>query len=205
MLRRAKHQRGNPHLAQDRSGCALLLIDVIQEMRFPGSEGLLRRGKVVAQRIEGLRARCARQGIPTVYVNDNFGRWRSDMAGIVRRCMRATCQTREIVERLAPRAEDYLVVKPQNSGFYSTVLETLLRHIGVRAVILAGFATDNCVLFTAQDAYLRGFEVFVPEDCSTAVTPAQHRQAVALMARNLKADVRASRSLRLAPLARPAR
>ncbi|HEX3853785.1 MAG TPA: isochorismatase family cysteine hydrolase, partial [Polyangiaceae bacterium] len=157
-----------PDLAYERCGAALLLLDLINDFEFPGGDELLKRARSVVAAIVRLRQRCIERDIPTIYVNDNFGRWRSDLRTLVRHCLRPQARGAELLRELQPSARDYFVLKPQNSGFFSTVLETLLRHLEVHTLILCGLTTDNCILFTAHDAYLRKFRLYVPRDCSAA-------------------------------------
>jgi nicotinamidase-related amidase len=197
-------RRASPNLSQERCSAALLLIDVINRFDFDGSADLLKSARPAALAISRLKERAIAAGVPVIYVNDNFGRWRSDFRAIVRTCRAPEAKTgaREIVERLAPRSRDYFVLKPNNSAFYATVLETLLRHLGAETLILAGFATDNCVLFSAHDAYLRGFRLLVPRDCVAAESSARQRNSLAIMTQTMKADVRASAGIDLARLMR---
>jgi len=187
-------------MAAQRSRTALLLIDVINRFEFEGGKALLRAARPVARKIAKLKARAARVDMPVVYVNDNFGRWRSDFRSIVDHGLRADASRREVVQQLAPTDDDYFVLKPSNSAFYASVLETLLRHFGADTLILTGVATDNCVLFTAHDAYLRGFKLFVPRDCVAAETRARHDRALQIIGRTMKADTRSSDRLRLGAL-----
>ncbi|HEY3667738.1 MAG TPA: isochorismatase family cysteine hydrolase [Polyangiaceae bacterium] len=181
-----------PALGDEQCGAALVLLDVINAFDFPGAEALLRVAAPAVTAIRRLKERCAAHHVPTIYVNDNFGRWRSDFRSLVRHCARPQARGRRLVASLRPDSRDYFVLKPQNSGFFSTVLETLLRHLGVHTLILCGFSTDNCVLFTAHDAYLRKLKLFVPSDCCAAETPLAQRRALELMARSAKADTRPS-------------
>ncbi len=190
-----------PHLADESCGAALLLIDVINAFEFPGSDSLLRSARPAIEAATRLKQRCAANHIPTIYVNDNFGRWRSDLRSLVRHCSRPNASGRELVKLVQPGPRDYFVLKPQNSGFFSTVLETLLRHLGVRRLILCGLTTDNCILFTAHDGYLRKFELYVPRDCCAAESQNVHRQALELIQKGTKADIRPSSRLALASLA----
>jgi nicotinamidase-related amidase len=193
--------RQSPHVAFEECACALLLIDVVNTLEFEGGERIARRAGPVVSRLVTLRERARASGVPVIYVNDNFGRWRSDFKAIVRRCVAGHARGREFSRALAPAEDDYFVLKPYNSGFYSTVLESLLQRMSARTLILTGIATDNCVLFTAHDAYLRGYRLFVPADCSVAETEAHHRQALDIIGRVMKADTRPSRGLRLGALA----
>jgi nicotinamidase-related amidase len=90
---------------------------------------------------------------------------------------------------LRPAPEDYFVLKPKYSAFYGSVLDTLLNYLGARNLVLAGFAGDMCVLFTASDAYMRDYTLRVPRNCIASETPARNRRAVALLSEALGVDV----------------
>jgi nicotinamidase-related amidase len=130
-------------------------------------------------------------GVPVVYVNDNFGRWKSDFRRTVEHCARHG-RGHEVVESLRPEENDYFVLKPKHSGFFSTTLETLLRYLETQTLILTGIAGNFCVLFTANDAYMRDFDLFVPSDCTVSNTKKENGSALALMRKFLKADTRVS-------------
>jgi nicotinamidase-related amidase len=187
--------------APDKSEKALLLIDVINDLDFPEANQLLRYARPMARKLLQLKKRAKKAGIPVIYVNDNFGRWRSDFRRQVTHCLRENSRGREIVALLQPEEEDYFVLKPKHSGFFSTTLETLLRYLGSRELIITGIAGNFCVLFTANDAYMRDYELIVPSDCTASNSAAENRQALALMRKFLKADTRPSSKLRL-PAAR---
>jgi nicotinamidase-related amidase len=191
--------------APDTSAAALLLVDVINTLEFPEADDLLRDALPAADRIAALKRRAKAAGVPTVYANDNFGRWRSDLSKVVERCREPGCKGRPLAERLAPDADDYFVLKPKHSAFYSTTLDTLLRYLGTRTVIVAGFAANICVLFTANDAYMRDLRVAVPGDCVAANTPEEAAAAVEQMRKVLKADVRPAAEWTEARLRRAAR
>jgi len=151
-------------------GVALVLIDVINGFDFEGAEALARAARRVAPRIEALAQRARAQKVPVIYVNDNFGRWRSDFRATVRECTRPEYLGRAVAERLRPTEADYFVLKPQHSGFYSTALDLLLDDLHVHTVVLTGFAANLCVLFTANDAHMRGYNLVVPSDCTASNT-----------------------------------
>src|SRR5439155_15089496 len=132
--------------APDKSAVALLLIDVINDLEFPGADDLLRSAVPMAQQIAALKHRASDAGIPVIYVNDNFGRWRSDFNAQVEHCLRDGVRGREIVARLRPEEDDYFVLKPKHSGFFSTTLDILLEYLEVKTVILTGIAANICVL-----------------------------------------------------------
>lgn len=157
---------------------ALVLIDVINGFDFEGSERLASDARQAATHILALRARAHAAGLPVIYVNDNFGRWRSDFRAIVASCSEPSQPGSEVSQLLTPEDGDYFVLKPRHSGFYCTALELLLEQLGVKKVILVGFATNICLLFTANDAHMRGYEVIVPSDCTASNTPELTRQAL---------------------------
>ncbi len=190
----------NPDLhgsAPDKSGVALLLIDVINDLNFPEANQLLRFARPMAKKLSRLKQRAKEAGVPVIYVNDNFGRWRSDFRRQVQHCLRDGSRGHEIVSLLQPDEDDYFVLKPKHSGFFSTTLETLLHYLGSRKLILTGIAGNFCVLFTANDAYMRDYDLIIPSDCTVSNTAEENREALALMRKFLKADTRPSTDLRL--------
>jgi nicotinamidase-related amidase len=185
--------------APDNSAFALLLIDVINDFEFDeGAGALFQHALPVATKIASLKERVREAGIPTIYVNDNFGKWRSDLHKLVSHCIDDRTRGRPIAELLKPTAADYFVLKPKQSGFYSTTLDLLLRHLGAHTLILTGFATDICVLFTASDAHLRDYHLLVPRDCVAAQEEQEHERALNYMQRVLDADIRSSDEIDLA-------
>src|SRR5437879_12621463 len=174
----------------------VFLIDVINDFDFPGADQLLKYAQPMARSFLRVKRRAQKAGVPVVYVNDNFGRWKSDFRRTVDHCARAG-RCREVVESLRPEANDYFVLKPKHSGFFSTTLETLLRYLETQTLILTGIAGNFCVLFTANDAYMRDFNLFVPSDCTVSNTKTGNASALALMRKFLKADTRSSSQIAL--------
>ena len=189
----------------DNADIALLLIDVINDLEFDGGEALLRHALPMAEQIAALKRRATQAGIPAVYVNDNFGRWQSDFAKLLAHCLTDGVRGQPLAERLRPEPDDYFVLKPKHSGFYSTTLDILLRYLKVTTVILSGLTGDICVLFTANDAYMRDLHLVVPADCVASLHPEENRHALAHMQRVLKADIRPSTALDFNALQRHAR
>ena len=179
---------------------ALLIIDMINALDFDGAEALLPRALHAAERISALRARVRANGLPVIYVNDNFGKWRSDFRALLDRCLQGDVRGRPLAQLLKPDAEDYFVLKPKHSGFHCTTLDVLLEHLEVRTLILTGVAANFCVMFTAQDAYMRDFRLVVPRDCVAAEKVEDEDYALEHMARIMRADTRDSAHLDLQAL-----
>lgn len=174
--------------APDTAKTALLLIDVLNDMAFEGGEALLPSAMAMADRLEALRREARRRGVPVVYVNDNFGRWRSERSDIVAHCLEQGVRGRPVVERLKPGAEDYFVMKPRHSGFYATPLDLLLRHLGADNLVITGITAESCVLFTAADAYVHGYGLVVPEDGVATIDREACAHALAVMRASFKAE-----------------
>ncbi|HEY1012263.1 MAG TPA: isochorismatase family cysteine hydrolase [Herpetosiphonaceae bacterium] len=190
--------------APDKSPAALVLIDVINDCEFEGGAELFAQAEPIIPRLAALKRAARAAGIPVVYVNDNFGKWQSDFQKLVDHCLHDDVRGRPMAEALAPAADDYFVLKPKHSGFFSTTLDVLLEHLGVETLILAGIAGNICVLFTAHDAHMRDFQLYVPEDCVASASAALNRQALDHMRAVLKADTAPSAKLDLRRLARRA-
>src|SRR4051812_21742338 len=186
--------------APDKSKTALLLIDVINDFNFDGGEQLLQLALPVGKNIAGLQQRARDAGMPSIYVNDNFGRWQSDLNKIVDHCVEEGSRGKPFVELLLPGEHDYFVLKPKNSGFYSTTLDLLLSHLGARNLILTGIAGNNCVFFTANDAYMRDYKIFVPSDCVVSNSEEENVHALKQMESVSKADIRRGEELDLKAL-----
>ena len=191
--------------APDASPVALVIVDAINDLEFEGAEAMLPRAVRMARAIAALKRRTTAAGIPTIYVNDNFGRWRSDFRRIVAHCLDDGVRGEPVVKLVVPDDDDYFVLKPKHSGFYNTTLDLLLEHLQAETLIITGMATDVCVLFTAADAYIRDLRIIVPSDCVTALTPAAHRAALQQMKRALKARIVTSRRIEPGRLTRAAR
>lgn len=160
------------------SSVALVLIDVINHFEFPDGGRLLKQALPMAGRLARLKQRCRSAGIPAIYVNDNFGQWRSDAKSLIARCLDSSCAGKPFVEQLRPDDQDNLVLKPMHSAFFQTPLEILLQYLGATSLVLTGLATNSCIVCTAHDANMRDFSLYVPSDCSAARSRREHAQAI---------------------------
>ncbi|HEX4610814.1 MAG TPA: isochorismatase family cysteine hydrolase [Urbifossiella sp.] len=187
--------------APDTHPVALLLVDVINPLDFPEADQLLPHAVPAADRLAELKRRARKAGVPVVYANDNFGRWRSDLSAVVQRCREPGSKGAPLAERLHPGKDDYFVLKPKHSAFFSTTLDTLLQYLGTRTLVVGGFAADICVLFTANDAYMRDLRIVVPADGVASNEAADRDAALALMRRVLKASTPTAEEIDFAALA----
>jgi nicotinamidase-related amidase len=189
---------------QARGGMALLIIDMVSAWDFPGAGQLGAAAVAIVPRIAALKRRCVEAGVPAIFVNDNHGHWQSDFRQLVMRSMeKGESPGRTIAESLRPGPDDYSVLKPKHSAFFATPLDLLLRHLGVKRLIVTGVASDQCIVMSASDARMRDYDVVVPADCVAAQTVQRNRQALDYLRGAQKIKTTASARIRLP--ARPAR
>ena len=174
---------------------ALLLIDFMNPFDYEGADILAPRAVKSAESAAKLKARMREDRVPVIYANDNFGRWESDFKAVVESCRERGGASAEIAHMLAPEPKDRSVLKPRHSAFFGTPLEFLLDELRVQRLVLAGISADSCIMFTAHDAYLRKYALWIPADCVASERDSYQRAALEYMARTLKADVTAVGSM----------
>jgi nicotinamidase-related amidase len=193
-VRKNQDLHGN---APDSCPVVLLLVDVLNDVDFPGNSQLLKSIASLGKNISALKKRCKDAGIPVIYVNDNRGKWRSDFSAVLSHCLRPDSPGCPMVSQLIPEASDYIVLKPKHSAFYATPLDTLFSYLKVETVILAGLITNACILCTTSELYVRDLDVYVPSDCVAAPMKRAHRDALELMKISFEADTTSSTKLHL--------
>jgi len=176
-------------------GTALLIIDMISCWDFPDADALLRGAVAIAAPIAQLKSRCTAAGVPTIYCNDNRGRWRSDFRSLFDSALACGGEGGEIARRLAPGPKDYFVLKPMQSSFFETPLASLLKYLDVHRLILTGISSDQCVMASAMEAGLRGLDVVVPQEAVASQTPERNAAALRQFKETHKLEVVSVRSL----------
>jgi nicotinamidase-related amidase len=179
--------RSSQQPVKHESAIVLLLIDFINDLEFTGGDELVRYALPAARSVARLKAAAKQRNVPCLYVNDNFEQWRSNFKLLVNSCVNGRVRGTPVAKLLTPDRDDYFVLKPMHSGFFQTPLELLVMQLKAKRLVLCGLTTDSCVLFTANDAYLRRFELVIPSDCSAALTPQRHQTALGQMRRTLHA------------------
>jgi nicotinamidase-related amidase len=161
------------------ANCALLIIDMISDFSFDGGEQLAAHAGHVVANIIRLKARFQAEGLPVVFVNDNYGRWDASFVDLVAWARREGSRGRDMATQLQPADGDLFVLKPRHSGFYQTPLPALLESKHVGSLVIVGVAGDSCVLNTAMDAHMRKFKLWVPRDGVASITPARNQRVLA--------------------------
>ena len=167
---------------------ALIVIDMLNEYDHEDADVLVESVRTALPAMRRLVERAAAQATPTVYVNDNYGDWAAGRPEIVERAIAG--RARDLVEPIAPADGTWFISKARHSIFYETQLEYLLREQEVERVVLVGQVTEQCILYSALDAYVRRFEVAVPSDAVAGIHSDLADAALRMMERNMRADVR---------------
>jgi nicotinamidase-related amidase len=166
---------------------AVLVIDMLNPYEHEDGDRLIASVRDVLPAMRELLRRAREQDVPIVYVNDNHGDWSACRPELVERALRGRAP--ELVEPIAPPPDVGFVVKARHSIFYQTQLEYLLRQEEIERVVLVGQVTEQCILYSALDAYVRHFAVAVPRDAVAHIQPDLADAALQMMGRNMRADV----------------
>lgn len=191
---RAPHER--------RHDTALLIIDVINDLEFPGGENVLPWALRMVERLGPFAERMRKAGVPVIYVNDNFDLWRSSFTDVYKHCTRKNSRGQRVAQALKPRPDDYFILKPKHSAFFATSLVPLLEHLGTKKLLLAGIATNLCVFFSAHDAHMHEYKITVLSDCCCAESDKDHDLALDQLQRFLRVRVCRGDEVHLAPRSR---
>ena len=156
---------------------ALLLVDVIKDFRHEDGDRLLESYRERFDALEATLEQARTDGVLVIYANDNAGIWDGDAPRLVRQAVKEGLAG-DLVAQVAPREGDRFVVKPRYSAFDATPLILILRELDVERILLAGTATEMCVLQTAIDGLRHGFEVTIAAGACSTVDPEQERIAL---------------------------
>ena len=173
----------------------LLVIDFFNLDGFRETPRFAKAALAAARRTARLKQALRERRVPTIYANDNFGRWQSEFGALVRQCRELPGAAGEIATLLAPEAGDWSVLKPRHSAFYGTPLQFMLDELRAETLILTGVSADSCITMTAHDAHVRQFGVWTPCDCVASTEPSYTRAALKQLKRVAGATTLASTEL----------
>ncbi|GKU85285.1 isochorismatase family cysteine hydrolase [Niallia sp. NCCP-28] len=158
---------------------AMLVIDMINDFKFAHGKTLAEKADKMLDSILSLKQNCVDKKIPIIYINDHYNLWKADIESILNYCHNETSS--QLLDKIKPTKTDYFLIKPKHSAFYGTALDTLLQQLNVDTLILTGIAGNICVLFTANDAYMREYSLLVPENCIASVDDEDNKYAMTMM------------------------
>ena len=171
---------------QMKAGHALLIIDMINPFQFKHGDLLLKHTEKMLLPLLELKERASARNVPIIYINDHYNLWQADFSRIISHCRNEAND--QLLSQIIPSADDYFLIKPKHSAFYGTALQTLLHQLAVKKLIITGIAGNICVLFTANDAYMREYRLYCPADCIASASQEDNRYALTMMKNVLKAD-----------------
>ncbi|KAB8136254.1 cysteine hydrolase [Gracilibacillus oryzae] len=166
---------------------AVMIIDMINDFNFVEGRMLLHHTKKIVPNIKKLKEFAREHDMPVIHVNDHYNTWETDYKAIAEACSRES--NLDIIEQGTPAEEDYFIMKPQMSAFFRTPLRSLLEELRIEHIIMAGVAGNICVLFTANDAHMRGYTIHVPENCVASNTERHNEEALQLMKKVFNANI----------------
>jgi nicotinamidase-related amidase len=166
---------------------ALIVTDMLNTYEHADADKLVRSVEQSVPAMRDLIGRAAGEDVLTVYVNDNYGAWRSSRQELVEGALRS--RYGHLVEPIAPPDDALFVVKARHSIFYQTPLDYLLSQEDVGRIVLIGQVTEQCILYSALDAYIRHFDVAVPRDAVAHIHAHLAEASLELMELNMDADI----------------
>ena len=178
------------------SNAAILAIGLLNTFDFNGGDALKHAVAAMMEPVTSLRRQAAEAKVPVIFVNDNYGRWHDEPHQLIAHV--ANSKGGDLLDQLRPQPDDYFVIKPESSGFYATTLPALLPRLGVSRLVLIGVAADICVLFTAADAHMREYDLWVPRDAVASQHEERAHWALEMMENGMSAETRPTSELSLA-------
>jgi nicotinamidase-related amidase len=166
---------------------ALIVVDMLNEYDHEDADVLVESVREALPRMRRHVERAAREGAPIVYDNDNYGDWSAGRQEIVERATAG--RAADLVAPIAPADGTWFIAKARHSIFYETQLEYLLREQEIERVVLVGQVTEQCILYSALDAYVRHFQVAIPQDAVAGIHPDLADAALRMMERNMRAEI----------------
>jgi nicotinamidase-related amidase len=166
---------------------ALLIIDMINDFNFLHGGILANKTEQVLPNIMQLKKHYTVHKKPIIYINDHYNLWQANMEKIITTCTNK--RSKNIIQQVRPKQDDYFLIKPHYSAFYDTPLHTLLQSLHIDDLTITGIAGNICVLFTANDAYMRKYNICVPSNCIASNSDEDNTYALRMMKHILHADI----------------
>ncbi|GGE85877.1 cysteine hydrolase family protein [Priestia taiwanensis] len=166
---------------------ALLIIDMINDFNFEHGPILAEKTLAIVPNILAWKKQFQKQKAPIIYINDHYNLWQANMDKIIHTCTNE--RSNEIIHYICPKEEDYFLIKPHYSAFYDTPLHTLLQSLHINHLVITGIAGNICVLFTANDAYMRKYTLSIPSNCIASNSDEDNTYALRMMEHVLRANI----------------
>jgi nicotinamidase-related amidase len=178
---------------ESKSKQALLIIDMINDFQFEHGPILAKQAEDISHKISSLKQKLKTSGCPIIYINDHYELWQADFKKIANKCENSL--SKNIIHTIYPEDDEFFLIKPKHSAFYGTALNTLLYNLKIKQLFITGIAGNICVLFTANDAYMRGYDIIIPSDCIASNDEQDNHFALKMMKNTLKATITNSENI----------
>ncbi len=167
---------------------AVLVVDILNTYQHPDAEDLIPNvARILEPLAELVRRARESDDVDLVYVNDNYGDFSAEFSDIVRSACNGARP--DLVEPIVPEGESRLLTKVRHSAFYATPLAYLLGRLGTKRLIVTGQVTEQCILYSTLDAYVRHFPVVIPTDAVAHIDADLGAAALRMMERNMSAEL----------------
>jgi nicotinamidase-related amidase len=174
---------------------AVIVVDMLNPYDHEDADRLVESVEGAVEPIAGLVERATDQGVEVIYVNDNYGDWNSSHEELADAALNGS--RRDLVEPILPPGDADFVIKARHTIFYMTPLEYLLAQKEIGHVVLAGQVTEQCILYSALDAYVRHLDVTIPTDGVAHIHEDLAQAALKMMERNMRAELAEAADVRL--------
>jgi nicotinamidase-related amidase len=179
--------------AETSTDTALIVVDMLNSYEHEDADALIASVRETVSPMQALIGEAHERAIPIVYVNDNYGDWTATRETLSQRALAGA--ERSLVEPVLPPDDVAFVTKARHSIFYETPLDYLLRSQGLKRIVLAGQVTEQCILYSALDAYVRHYSIVVPRDAVAHIHEDLAEAALTMMQTNMRAHVARSQAV----------
>jgi nicotinamidase-related amidase len=170
------------------SAIALVVIDMINPYDHEDADLLMASVEEIIDPLRDLLQRAReREGVRLLYVNDNYGDFSATRQDLIDQALKG--RRPDLVEPILPAGDCAFLTKVRHSAFYATPLEYVLQREQVETIILAGQVTEQCVLYSALDAYVRHLAIKIPKDGVAHIDCQLGEAALRMMERNMRAEL----------------
>jgi nicotinamidase-related amidase len=169
------------------SKTALIVVDMLNRYEHEDAQPLIASVRRTLPAMRRLLERAREAETPIVYVNDNYGDWSAGRAELSEQALDGAVPP--IVEPILPEEEVAFLVKARHSVFFETQLDYMLRHQGVGRIVLIGQVTEQCILYSALDAYVRHYSIVIPRDAVAHIHEDLAEAALRMMEVNMAAEI----------------
>jgi nicotinamidase-related amidase len=166
---------------------AVIVVDMLNPYEHEDADRLVESVEHAVEPIGDLVERATGEDVEVIYVNDNYGDWNSSQEELAQAALNG--RRPDLVEPILPPDDADFVVKARHTIFYMTPLEYLLAQREIGHIVLAGQVTEQCILYSALDAYVRHLEVSVPTDAVAHIHEDLAQAALKMMERNMRVEL----------------